>query len=49
MLNMLGYMMGGLGPDKDGVSAIARFGELAVRIYQDGGTVAEFLDSLYKK
>ncbi|KAG0181659.1 Phosphoglucomutase-3 [Apophysomyces sp. BC1034] len=45
----IGFTIGDIVKDKDGVSALAFFSEWAVQLYKRGLTVYEYLDSLYKK
>lgn len=45
----IGYMVGDIVRDKDGVSALLSFAELAVEIYKEGQTLTSYLDSLYQK
>ncbi|OBZ85290.1 Phosphoglucomutase-2 [Choanephora cucurbitarum] len=45
----IGFTIGDIVKDKDGVSALAFFSEWAVQLYKRGMTVYEYLESLYKK
>ncbi|KAF7723588.1 Phosphoglucomutase-3 [Apophysomyces ossiformis] len=45
----IGFTIGDIVKDKDGVSALAFFSEWAVQLYKRGLTVYEYLDGLYKK
>lgn len=46
---MLGYMIGGLPLDKDGISAAAVISEMAHTVYHSGSTVLGRLQDLYKE
>ncbi|RUO95533.1 hypothetical protein BC936DRAFT_143820 [Jimgerdemannia flammicorona] len=45
----IGFTVGDVVRDKDGVSAAAFFAELAVRLEEEGITVVEYLEMLYRK
>ncbi|KAI8378453.1 hypothetical protein BD560DRAFT_390473 [Blakeslea trispora] len=45
----IGFTVGDIVKDKDGVSALAFFSEWAVQLYKQGMTAYEYLESLYKK
>lgn len=45
----IGYMHGSTLRDKDGVTALVSFCELATMLAQKGSTVSQHLDSLYDK
>lgn len=45
----IGYMHGSTLRDKDGVTALVSFCELAVMLSENGRSVAQHLDSLYDK
>ncbi|KAI9010316.1 hypothetical protein CLU79DRAFT_773822 [Phycomyces nitens] len=45
----IGFTIGDIVKDKDGVSALAFFSEWAVQLYKRGLTVFEYLEGLYKK
>lgn len=49
MFHAVGFMMGGLAPDKDGISAMARFGELVVQLKTQDKSVAQHLEELYQR
>lgn len=44
----LGYMVGGLVHDKDGISALVAFAELAAACADQGGTVLDKLEEIYR-
>jgi phosphomannomutase len=43
----IGYMIGDIVPDKDGISALAYFCQMAVELYAKGTTIGAHLDQLY--
>ncbi|RIA98178.1 hypothetical protein C1645_798393, partial [Glomus cerebriforme] len=45
----IGFMIGKIVKDKDGVSALATFAELAVQLDKRGLMISEYLEELYKK
>ncbi|KAI7866258.1 hypothetical protein BDF14DRAFT_1875312 [Spinellus fusiger] len=45
----IGFTIGSIVKDKDGVSALAFFSEWAVQLYKKGLTVGDYLEGLYKK
>ncbi|KAI8374330.1 uncharacterized protein BYT42DRAFT_547388 [Radiomyces spectabilis] len=45
----IGFTVGDIVKDKDGVSALAFFSEWATQLYKRGLTVYEYLETLYKK
>lgn len=45
----IGFMLGDIVRDKDGVSALGCFAQLAAKLYKQGIKISEYLDSLYKK
>ncbi|KAK3839746.1 MAG: hypothetical protein J3R72DRAFT_402106 [Linnemannia gamsii] len=45
----IGFMLGDIVRDKDGVSALGTFAQLAAKLYKNGTKISEYLDSLYKK
>lgn len=45
----IGFTIGDIVKDKDGVSALAFFSEWAVQLYKRGITAYEYLEQLYKK
>ena len=45
----IGFMVGDIVPDKDGISALAVFAELAYQCYERGSTLHAELENLYKK
>ncbi|KAF9977951.1 Phosphoglucomutase-3 [Actinomortierella ambigua] len=45
----IGFMLGDIVRDKDGVSALGYFAQLAARLYREGSTISDYLDSLYQK
>lgn len=45
----IGFTIGDIVKDKDGVSALAFFSEWAVQLYKRGLTAYEYLEQLYKK
>ncbi|CAJ0761162.1 14468_t:CDS:2, partial [Entrophospora sp. SA101] len=44
----IGFMIGDIVRDKDGVTALAVFAELTVQLKKRGTTVSEYLDELYR-
>nr|CAG8494229.1 3697_t:CDS:10 [Entrophospora candida] len=45
----IGFMIGDIVRDKDGVTALAVFAELTVQLKKRGTTVSEYLDELYRR
>jgi phosphoglucomutase len=45
----IGFMIGNIVKDKDGISALVTFAEFAVQLDKRGLTVSEYLEELYKK
>jgi phosphomannomutase len=45
----IGYMIGDVVPDKDGISALGYFAQLTAKLYAKGTTLAAHLDGLYEK
>ncbi|KAF9351102.1 Phosphoglucomutase-3 [Mortierella sp. NVP85] len=45
----IGFMLGDIVRDKDGVSALGCFAQLAAKLYKDGTKISAYLDSLYRK
>ncbi|GBB97055.1 hypothetical protein RclHR1_02900018 [Rhizophagus clarus] len=45
----IGFMIGNIVKDKDGISALVVFAELAVQLNKRGLTVSEYLEELYNK
>ncbi|KAG0241492.1 hypothetical protein B0O80DRAFT_443510 [Mortierella sp. GBAus27b] len=45
----IGFMLGDIVRDKDGVSALGCFAQLVAKLYKQGTKISGYLDSLYKK
>lgn len=45
----IGYMVGDVVPDKDGVSAMGVLAEMAHRLYSSGNTIMDYLNDLYSR
>ncbi|KAF9439306.1 Phosphoglucomutase-3 [Entomortierella beljakovae] len=45
----IGFMLGSIVRDKDGVSALGCFAQMTAKLYKDGIKISEYLESLYKK
>jgi phosphomannomutase len=45
----IGFMVGDIVHDKDGISALAVLAEYTNHLYKDKSTLMQFLESIYKK